>query len=35
MIDISDENVPWYLLLLEVAFQAKRRVALVQQALVH
>ena len=34
VIDVSDENVPGYLLLLEMAFQAKRRVAFVQQSLV-
>ena len=34
VIDVSDENVPGYFLLLEMAFDAKRRVALVQQALV-
>ena len=34
MIDVSNENVAGYFLLLEMAFQAKRRVALVQQALV-
>lgn len=35
MIDVSNENVPGYLLLLEMAFQTKRCVALVQQTLVH
>ena len=35
MIDVSNENVAGYLLLLEMAFQAKRGIALVQQALVH
>ena len=35
VVDVPNENVPWYLLLLEMAFQTKRRVALVQQALVH
>ena len=34
VIDVSNENVAGYFLLLEMAFQAKRRVALVQQALV-
>ena len=34
VIDVSNENVPGYFLLLEMAFQAKRRVAFVQQALV-
>ena len=35
VIDVSDENGAGYFLLLEMAFQTKRRVALVQQALVH
>ena len=35
MIDVSNENVPGYFLFLEMAFQTKRRVALVQQALVN
>jgi hypothetical protein len=35
VVDVSNENVSGYLLLLEMAFQTKRRVALVQQALVH
>ena len=35
MIDVSDQNRAGYLLLLEMAFQAERCVALVQQALVH
>ena len=35
VISISNENMPGYLLLLEVAFQTERRIALVQQALVH
>ena len=34
VVDVSDENVPGYFLLLEMAFQAKRRVAFVQQTLV-
>ena len=34
MIDVSDENVARYFLLLEMAFQTKRRVAFIQQALV-
>ena len=34
MIDVSNENVPGYFLLLEMAFDTKRRVALIQQALV-
>ena len=34
VIDVSNENVPRYLLLLEMAFQTKRRVAFIQQALV-
>ena len=34
MIDVSNENVPGCFLLLEMAFDAKRRVALIQQALV-
>ena len=34
VVDVSNENVARYLLLLEMAFQTKRRVALVQQALV-
>jgi hypothetical protein len=35
VIDVSNEKVPGYLLLLEMAFQTKRSVALVQQTLVH
>ena len=35
MIDVSDENVSGYFLLLEMAFQTKRSVALIQQALVN
>jgi hypothetical protein len=35
VIDVSDENVPGYLLLLEVTFQTKRRVAFIQQTLVN
>ena len=34
VIDVSNENVSGYFLLLEMAFDTKRRVALVQQALV-
>ena len=34
VIDVSDENVPLYFLLLEMAFYAERRVAFIQQALV-
>ena len=34
MIDVADENMPGYLLLLKVALQAKRRVAFIQQTLV-
>ena len=34
MIDVSNENGAGYFLLLEMAFQTKRRVALIQQALV-
>jgi hypothetical protein len=34
MIDVSNENVPGYFLLLEMAFYTKRRVAFVQQALI-
>jgi len=35
VIDVSNENMSGYFLLLEMAFQTKRRVALVQQALVN
>ena len=35
MIDVSYENVPGYFLLLEMAFQAERRIAFIQQALVY
>jgi hypothetical protein len=35
VIDVSDENVPRYFLLLEMALQTKRRVAFIQQSLVH
>ena len=35
MIDVSDENVPGYFLLLKMAFQTERGVALIQQALVN
>jgi hypothetical protein len=35
VIDISNENVPGYLLLLEMAFQTKRGVAFRQQSLVN
>jgi hypothetical protein len=34
VIDVSNENVPGYFLLLEMAFQTKRRIALIQQALI-
>ena len=34
VIDVSNENVPGYFLLLEMAFYAERRVAFIQQALV-
>jgi hypothetical protein len=34
VIDVSDENVPLYFLLLEMAFYTKRRVTFVQQSLV-
>jgi len=34
VIDVSNENVPLYFLLLKMAFYAKRRVTFVQQALV-
>jgi hypothetical protein len=34
VIDVSNKNVPGYFLLLEMALQAKRRVAFVQQALI-
>jgi hypothetical protein len=34
VIDVSDENVPGYFLLLEMAFQTERGVAFIQQALV-
>jgi len=35
VIDISDENMPGFFLLLKMAFQTERRIALVQQALVN
>ena len=35
MIDVSNKNVSRYFLLLEMAFQTERCIALVQQALVH
>ncbi len=35
VIDVSDENVPGYLLLLEMALQTKRGVAFIQQSLVN
>jgi hypothetical protein len=35
VIDVSNENVPGYFLLLEMALQTKRRVAFIQQSLVH
>ena len=34
VVDVSDENVPLYFLLLEMAFYAKRRVTFIQQSLV-
>ena len=34
VVDVSNENVPGYFLLLKMAFDTKRRVALIQQALV-
>ena len=34
VIDVSNENVPGYFLLLEMAFYTKRRVAFIQQSLV-
>ena len=34
VIDVSNENVPGYFLLLEMAFHTKRRVAFIQQSLV-
>ena len=34
VIDVSNENVSRYFLLLEMAFYAERRVAFIQQALV-
>ena len=34
VVDVSDENVSLYFLLLEMAFYAERRVAFVQQALI-
>ena len=34
VIDVSDENVPLYFLLLEMAFYTERRVTFVQQSLV-
>ena len=34
VIDVSNENVSGYFLLLEMAFDTKRRVTLVQQSLV-
>jgi hypothetical protein len=35
VIDVSDENMPGLFLLLEMTFQTKRRVPLVEQSLVH
>ena len=35
VIDVSNENVAGYFLLLEMAFYAERRVAFIQQALVN
>ena len=34
VIDVPDENVPRYFLLLEMALYAERRIAFIQQALV-
>ena len=34
MVDVTNENMPRHLLLLEMAFQAKRRVPFIQQSLV-
>jgi len=34
VIDVSDENVSLYFLLLEMAFYSKRRVTFIQQSLV-
>ena len=34
VIDVSNENVPGYFLLLEMAFQTKRRIPFVEQALI-
>ena len=34
VIDVSDENVPLYFLLLEMAFYTERRVTFIQQPLV-
>ena len=34
VIDVSNENVPGYFLLLEMALQAERRVAFIQQSLI-
>ena len=34
VIDVSDENVPGYFLLLEMAFYTERRVTFIQQSLV-
>ena len=34
VVDVADENVPRYFLLLKMAFYAERRVAFVQQALI-
>ena len=34
VVDVPNENVPGYFLLLEMAFYTKRRVAFVQQSLV-
>ena len=35
MIDVSNENVSGYFLLLEMALQAKRRITLGKQSLIH
>ena len=34
VVDVSDENVSLYFLLLEMAFYAKRRVTFIQQSLI-
>ena len=35
VVDVSNENVPLYFLLLEMTFYAKRRVTFIQQSLVN